>query len=312
MRKVTSAVRMQALSLRLRRQGRRIGFVPTMGCLHEGHLHLVRRAKAQADVVVVSIFVNRLQFGAGEDFDAYPRDLQRDLRLLRAAGADVVFCPSHGEMYPSAASSVHVEETRLSTSLCGQSRPGHFRGVTTVVAKLFNIVLPDVAVFGQKDAQQVLVVRRMVRDLNFPVRVDVAPTVRESDGLAMSSRNAYLSASERREALCLSRALKAARRMVRLGGTSTALLRRSMAAVIARAPHAAVDYIAIVDAETLEPLARMDRTALVALAVRIGRTRLIDNAVLRPGRAVVRSGVRSTGSADRHSPSIDQRQHDAL
>lgn len=282
MKTVASTARMQALSLRLRRQGVRIGFVPTMGCLHEGHLSLVRRARAQADVVVVSIFVNPLQFGAGEDFDAYPRVVRRDLRLLRAVGADIVFCPSRGEMYPPD-TSVRVEETELSKALCGRSRPGHFLGVTTVVAKLFNIVLPDVAVFGQKDAQQVQVVRRMVRDLNFPVRIDVAPTVREADGLAMSSRNTYLSPAERKEALCLSRALDAARVAVRTGCVSAAGVKRRMAALIGRSPRARVDYIEIVDAATLKPLRRVDRAALVALAVRIGRTRLIDNTILRPG-----------------------------
>ena len=222
MKTIASPARMQALSRRIRQGGQRIGFVPTMGYLHEGHLDLVRRAKARSDVVVVSIFVNKTQFAAGEDFEAYPRNLRRDLRLLRPAGADIVFHPRHEDLYSDDAS-VQVEETRLSRTLCGQYRPGHFRGVTTVVAKLFNIVLPDIAVFGQKDAQQALVIRRMVRDLNIPVRILVAPTVREPDGLAMSSRNSYLSPDERRQAVCLWQALQAARGALAGGATDEQL-----------------------------------------------------------------------------------------
>jgi pantoate--beta-alanine ligase len=274
-----SPARLQAFCLDARRRGVRIGFVPTMGALHRGHLALVRCARMRADLVVVSIFVNRTQFGPGEDFGAYPRDLRRDLDLLRAAGVDIVFCPADKGMYAPDASTF-VDETVLARGLCGRSRPGHFRGVTTVVAKLFNIVQPTLAVFGRKDAQQALVVRRMVRDLNFPVRVVVAPTVREPGGLALSSRNAYLSPDEREDARCLSRALRGVRSKVRCGERDVKTLCRQVAAVVRR--HARLEYVSIVDAETLAPLDTVDRRALVALAARVGRTRLIDNAVVSP------------------------------
>ncbi len=270
---------MQQAALGLRRTGRRIAFVPTMGCLHEGHLSLVKLARACSDQVVLSIFVNPIQFLPGEDFAAYPRPVEADERLCREAGVDFLFYPDTALMY-SPDHSVFVEETCLSRGLCGATRPGHFRGVTTVVAKLFNVVLPDVAVFGQKDAQQLRVIRRMVRDLNMPVSILAGPIVREPDGLALSSRNRYLSPSERQDALCLRRALDTAESLVRAGQRSTVVLRQAMRDVIAGVPSAQVDYVECVDDETLEPVEWMERPVLAALAVRVGKTRLIDNTVL--------------------------------
>jgi len=258
-----------------------VGFVPTMGYLHAGHLALVERAGAENAAVIVSIYVNPTQFGPREDFAAYPRDLDRDLRLLREAGADIVFAPGPGEMY-AADFTTYVEETELSKGLCGRSRPTHFRGVTTVVAKLLNIVQPDRVYFGQKDAQQAAVVKRMVRDLDIPVEVVVMPTVREADGLAMSSRNAYLSPAQRGEALVLSTGLAEARRLFEAGERSASVLKKAISKVISAAPGAKIDYIEVVDAETLENVKEIRRPALVAMAVLVGKTRLIDNVVLKP------------------------------
>ncbi len=272
---------MQARSLALRREGRRIGFVPTMGYLHDGHMALVRLARARSDIVVVSIFVNPTQFGPQEDLAKYPRDFERDEALCREAGTDIVFYPEAKDIYLTG-HSVYVVEESLSRGLCGATRPGHFRGVATVVAKLFNIVLPDVAVFGEKDGQQLRVIRRMVRDLNFPVEIVAGPTVREPDGLAMSSRNKYLGPEERRQALCLRRALDRAEALTRDGVRETGSIRAAMQQVIAEAPLARVDYIEIVDDATLEPVKTVARPAMAALAVFVGKTRLIDNTVLRP------------------------------
>lgn len=270
---------MQAWSRSVRLRGLSIGLVPTMGYLHDGHLSLVRIARTRCDRVVLSLFVNPIQFGAGEDLARYPRDYARDEALCREAGVDALFHPSVEGMY-APDFSTHVEESALSLGLCGASRPGHFRGVTTVVAKLFNAVQPDTAVFGQKDAQQARVIRRMVRDLDFPVEVVIAPTVREPDGLAMSSRNKYLSGGLRHEALCLKRALDEAVRLVKSGECRSGALRDAMMAVIRGVPSASVDYIEIVDEGTLRPVERVTGTALVALAVRIGPTRLIDNVIV--------------------------------
>lgn len=278
---IEKAALMQARALGLRRTGRRIGFVPTMGFLHEGHLSLVRIAKAASDVVVASIFVNPTQFGPNEDFESYPRDFDRDRQMCEGAGVNILFHPSVREIY-APDHSVFIEETALSKGLCGSSRPGHFRGVATVVAKLFNIVQPHLAVFGHKDAQQARVIRRLVRDLNFPVEIVVAPTVREPDGLAMSSRNARLSASERRDALCLSRALERARALYADGVRDADRIRRVLCDAIGEVRTAETDYVEIVDGETLNPVSEVNDTTLVALAVRIGRTRLIDNALLGP------------------------------
>ena len=279
---VESSREMQRLSLDLRAQGKRIGFVPTMGNLHDGHLSLVRIAKNRADVVVVSIFVNPTQFGPNEDFAAYPRTFDADRALCELEGVDFIFFPSVPDMYPQGAS-VAVAESSLSRTLCGASRPGHFDGVCTVVAKLFNAVLPHLAVFGEKDAQQLRIVRRMVRDLLFPVEIVSGPTRREPDGLAMSSRNQYLSPSQRPQAACLRRALDAAERLFSSGERRPDALLQAMRDVVSACPDAIIDYVALVDDESLQPLdAPVSRPALAALAVWVGQPRLIDNAVLRP------------------------------
>jgi pantoate--beta-alanine ligase len=262
-----------------RADGKSIGLVPTMGALHEGHMSLVQRSVADNGFTVVSVFVNPTQFGPSEDLDKYPRQLEADMRMCEAAGADAILAPSSAEMYP-ADFSTWVEETKLSAGLCGVARPGHFRGVTTVVAKLLNIVGPDRAYFGQKDAQQAAVIRRMARDLDMPVEVVVMPIIREPDGLAMSSRNKYLEGDERRQALVLSKALAEAERRFAAGERGAARLKEAMRGIIAEAPAARIEYVEVVDAETLEPVESMTRPALVALAVRVGTTRLIDNRML--------------------------------
>jgi pantoate--beta-alanine ligase len=256
-----------------------VGFVPTMGYLHEGHLALVKQARVENSAVIVSIYVNPTQFGPREDFGAYPRELNRDLKLLREEGVDIVFVPSDEEMYPPEFSS-WVDVEKVAERLEGASRPGHFRGVATVVAKLFNIVQPSRAYFGQKDAQQVVVIKRMVADLNMGIEVVVVPTVRESDGLAMSSRNIYLSPGERQAATILFKALTLARQLSQGGGKDAGKIRRQMTSLIQKEPLARIDYVSIADAETLEELNLIDRPALASLAVRIGKTRLIDNMLL--------------------------------
>ncbi len=263
----------------LRRAGRRIALVPTMGCLHAGHLSLAALARAEAEVVILSLFVNPAQFGPQEDFARYPRPFARDRALCQDAGVQILFHPAPEAMYRPGASVV-VDETALARGLCGASRPGHFRGVLTVVAKLLHLALPDVAVFGQKDAQQLRIIRQMVRDLDVPVRLIAAPIVREPDGLAMSSRNRYLSPAERQAAVCLSRALRTARRQYRGGERRTARLVAAMQQDLAATPEARPDYVAVVDQETLQPVDTLTAPALAALAVRIGATRLIDNSPL--------------------------------
>lgn len=259
------------------RAGKRIGFVPTMGALHAGHLSLVEAAKKNADVVCVSIFVNPAQFGPNEDFSTYPRTEERDLQLCREEGVDGVFLPRPDAMYAQDAS-VFVDETTLQYGLCGTRRPGHFKGVCTVVAKLFNIVQPDVAVFGQKDFQQVAIIRRLVRDLDFPVEIVMAPTLREPDGLAMSSRNVYLSETERQDALGLSRALKSLG-SVGAGHPAAEPMREQMRSILER--HGLVeDYVAIVDAETLKPVSFVEPGNVALIAAYCGKTRLIDNRIL--------------------------------
>ena len=253
-----------------------LGFVPTMGFLHEGHLALVKRAKAENSTVIVSIYVNPAQFGPREDFRSYPRDLNRDLGLLQGEGVDIVFVPSDNEMYPPEFSS-WVDVEKVTERLEGASRPGHFRGVATVVAKLFNIVQPSRAYFGQKDAQQVVVIRRMVADLNMGIEIIAVPTVREGDGLAMSSRNIYLNPKERKAATILFRALTLAHKLGWDGEKDAEKIRRQMTSLIQKEPLAQIDYVSIADAETLEELNLLDCPAVASLAVRIGKTRLIDN-----------------------------------
>ena len=286
MRVIRTCAGMQRLAAQWRRQGVRIGFVPTMGYLHEGHISLVHEARRRAGrlgKVGVSIYVNPTQFGPTEDLSRYPRDLKRDTRLCREAGADFLFVPSDEEMYPGKAEgrySTYVVEETLSQVMEGASRPTHFRGVTTVVAKLFNIVLPDVAVFGAKDFQQAAVLQRMTADLNFPVRVVVAPTVREPDGLAMSSRNKYLSAAQREQAVVLSQAWRRARERVAARPVAAAKLKAELGALIEQQPEARVDYIEFFDPDTLQASGRVGPGTQMALAVRVGKTRLIDNARL--------------------------------
>jgi pantoate--beta-alanine ligase len=264
-----------------RQTGKRIGFVPTMGYLHDGHLALMQEARRECDYVVVSIFVNPTQFGPHEDYDRYPRDLDRDVALCRTIPVDAIFHPSVAEMYPGG-SHTTVRVSGLTETLCGASRPGHFDGVATVVTKLFHIVQPDVAYFGQKDAQQVAVIRRMVADLHFDLEIRTVPIVREPDGLAMSSRNVYLSPVERQAAPVLFRSLELAKARVVAGERDTAALVHAMRTHIEAEPPAMIDYVAIVDHETLQPLARLEpgQKALAAVAVRFGKTRLIDNCIL--------------------------------
>jgi len=270
---------MQRVARGLKRRGR-IGFVPTMGFLHEGHLRLVRAARRQSDFVVVSVFVNPIQFGPKEDFRRYPRDFDRDRCLLRSAGADFVFYPDVKGMYPQNFAT-YVEVERLGEGLCGKSRPGHFRGVTTVVTKLFNIVLPDVAVFGAKDAQQAFVIRRMTRDLGFQTRIVILPTARGKDGLAMSSRNVYLSPEQRTEAQVLHRSLLLAKRLIGKGERNAARVKAAMRRLIRRQTSGRIDYVEMVDTDELRPVRTIKSETLVALAVFFGQTRLIDNTIVR-------------------------------
>jgi len=253
-----------------------VSFVPTMGYLHEGHLALIKQARIENSAVIVSIYVNPAQFGPREDFDAYPRELNRDLELLRGEGVDIVLIPSDDEMYPPEFSS-WVDVEKVTERLEGASRPGHFRGVATVVAKLFNIVQPSRAYFGQKDAQQAVVIKRMVADLNLGIEIVVVPTVRENDGLAMSSRNIYLSPGERQAATILFKALTLAQQLSQGGEKDAEKIRRQMTSLIQKEPLARIDYVSIADGKTLEELSLIDHPALASLAVRIGKTRLIDN-----------------------------------
>jgi len=271
---------MKELSKKYLKENKTIGFVPTMGFLHEGHLSLVRRARGENDIVVVSIFVNPTQFGPNEDYESYPRDLERDVKLLKELNVDVVFHPPVEEMYPKDFST-YVEETKLSRYLCGKSRPGHFRGVCTIVTKLFNIVRPTRAYFGQKDAQQFRVIKRMVRDLNMDVELVECPIVREHDGLAMSSRNIYLSDDERVQALALYNSLKLAENLVKSGERDAKVVKNAMKEFLSRYDKVKIDYVEIVDEETLEPVKHIEGKAIVAIACWVGKARLIDNVIVQ-------------------------------
>jgi pantoate--beta-alanine ligase len=270
---------MRQASRAARIDGRRLGLVPTMGALHEGHLSLVRTACQRCDSVAVSIFVNPAQFGPTEDFSKYPRSFERDCQLLEVEGVNIVFAPSADEMYPPG-SATFITVEGLSEKLCGESRPGHFRGVTTVVAKLFNIVQPDLAVFGQKDSAQAVIIRRMVRDLNFDVEIVVCPIVRERDGLAMSSRNAYLDPQQRKQALILYRVLMRVQFLSDKGEKDARKLIAAALEVMREEPGVRLDYFEVVDRETLDPVADTSHGALVAVAAFVGTTRLIDNILL--------------------------------
>jgi pantoate--beta-alanine ligase len=276
MKTLARVAEMQASAAGLRGAGKRVGFVPTMGALHEGHLSLVRRAKQETDVTVASVFVNPAQFGPDEDYLNYPRDLERDSGLLSREGLDILLAPPVEEIYPQGFETYVVPE-QVSAPLEGEFRPGHFRGVATVVLKLFNIVQPDRAYFGRKDAQQCVVVSRLVRDLSLPVEIVVCPVVREPDGLAMSSRNAYLNEEERRAAAVLFRSLDRARALMQGGERRAAILSEEIRRLIQQEPQARIDYAAVVDAETLQPVERVAGRVLVPLAVWIGRARLLDN-----------------------------------
>jgi pantoate--beta-alanine ligase len=262
-------------------RGMSIGLVPTMGYLHEGHLSLVRQSLQKADVTVVSIFVNPAQFGPREDFKEYPRDLNRDSEILEREGVDYLFVPEAGEMYPPGYKT-YVEVHDLQDKLCGRFRPGHFRGVCTVVLKLFNIINPDISFFGQKDAQQAIILKRMVKELNLNVNIEVSPIIREEDGLALSSRNKYLTQEERKAALVLSKSLEEAQSMMEKGQRDSAAIIRRMKEIIGREPLARIEYLGIVEMDELKPITKIEKEALAALAVFIGRVRLIDNTILRP------------------------------
>lgn len=280
MRTITKAGEMHEAVREEKSHSKNIGFVPTMGFLHEGHLSLVRESMQRADVTVVSIFINPTQFGPREDFKEYPRDINRDTEILKREGVDYLFLPDNKEIYPEGYKT-YVEVHDLQDKLCGRSRPGHFRGVCTVVLKLFNVVNPDIAFFGQKDAQQAIILKKMAQDLNLGVKIEIIPIVREDDGLALSSRNVYLSQEERRAALVLSKSLEEAHQVVKNGEGDSGRIISRMKEMIAKEPLLRIDYVEIVDMENLEPVKKIEKQALAALAVFIGKVRLIDNAILR-------------------------------
>lgn len=279
MRIIRNIKQMSEVSRKVRFKKKTLGFVPTMGALHEGHLSLIRQARKETDFVVVSIFVNPTQFGPKEDFKRYPRKIKRDARLCRKEGVDIIFYPSVKDMYP-AGYKTYCLVCELSEGLCGEFRPGHFKGVTTVVMKLFNIVSPDVAYFGQKDAQQAIIIKKMVSDLNIPVKIKVMPTVREKDGLALSSRNSYLSQKERKDAVVLYQALNLARRLIRQGERDSSDIILRMRRLINKKKTAKVQYISIVNADDLRPVDKIKAKTLIAQAVWMGKTRLIDNIII--------------------------------
>ena len=282
MKIIRTIAEIRAITAAARAGGLSIGLVPTMGALHAGHIELARKAKSECGLVVMSVFVNPIQFGPNEDYQAYPRTLDADATKAEAVGVDYIFAPSAQEMYPRE-TLTHVDVDKLTVHLCGASRPGHFRGVATVVTKLFNIVKPDRAYFGMKDAQQLRVIRRMNDDLNFGIEIVPVPTVREKDGLAMSSRNAFLSGMDREKAVVLSRSLKLAQEMVSGGIHNSEKIKSAMRSLIlSEVPAAVIDYIEVVDDDTVQPLAQVNGPSLIALAVRIGGTRLIDNVTVRP------------------------------
>lgn len=278
---ITEAKEIQIRGEQLRQKGKTIGFVPTMGALHKGHLYLMRRAREENDIVIASIFVNPIQFGPGEDFQSYPRDLEYDKNLASEVGTDIIFAPLPDQMYGLDHCSF-VEVKGLSEVLCGASRPGHFKGVTTVVAKLFNLVRPHTAYFGQKDYQQAIIIKRMVKDLNFNLKIEVYPIVREEDGLAVSSRNSYLSLRERQAALVLFNALQRAKNMLESGEDKAERIKEALIDIIEKEPLAKIDYVEVADTESLEPILEIGGKTLVALAVKIGKTRLIDNLLYEP------------------------------
>ncbi len=279
--KIIKTIReMQLIAEQSRLERKRIGFVPTMGFLHEGHLSLLDLSRQNSDLTVMSIFVNRTQFAPNEDFDTYPRDFDQDETLARERGCDIVFYPNEHEIYTNPYRT-YISVKQLTELMCGASRPVYFRGVTTIVAKLFNIVKPHFAVFGQKDAQQCFVIKQMVRDLNFDLDIIMAPIIREEDGLAMSSRNIYLSASERKDALILSQSLNRARKLIESGERETGMIKSTLEKMVTSVSSATIDYIEIVETTQFRPVAILNSEILIALAVWIGKTRLIDNLILK-------------------------------
>jgi pantoate--beta-alanine ligase len=281
MKQISAVREMQEVADLLRREGRTIGVVPTMGYLHEGHLSLIAEAKRNAYVTVTTIFVNPTQFAPGEDYQRYPRDFNRDKQLIESAGSEYLFAPSVEEMYPSGFST-YVEVGKITGILEGKFRPAHFRGVTTIVLKLFNTIKPHIAVFGQKDAQQVIVIRRMVRDLNQNIHIIVAPTVREKDGLAMSSRNIYLSPEQRKECTAIYKSLKHGEQMIAGGEGNCARIIAEISSILTSQPSLRIDYVSVVDADTLDEYSVINKNSrvLISLAVRVGTTRLIDNIIV--------------------------------
>lgn len=279
MKVITTIEEMKAAAGEARKLGKTIGFVPTMGYLHQGHLSLIEGARRENDVVVVSIFVNPAQFGVNEDFNVYPRNLERDMQLTEEAGVDLLFHPEIAEMYPNGYETF-VEVNEITSVLCGASRPGHFKGVTTVVSKLFNIVSPHRAYFGLKDAQQVVVLKQMVKDLNMNVELVPCPIVREADGLAMSSRNVNLSDEERKAALVLSKSLWDAKKMIEAGERNAAQIRQAVIEMISSEPLMTVDYVEVVDFNRLAPVKEIKDNTLIALAAKVGKVRLIDNLLM--------------------------------
>jgi pantoate--beta-alanine ligase len=278
MKVIKSVKKMQFYFESLRMKGEKIAFVPTMGYFHEGHLHLMKEAKKMADCVVVSIYVNPTQFGPKEDFSRYPRDFDRDLKMAQSVGVDLIFYPSDKEMYP-VGYQTYVDVEKVTKNLCGMSRPGHFRGVTTVCCKLFNIVKPHIAVFGKKDFQQFVSIKRMVNDLNMDLQITGLPTVREDDGLAMSSRNKYLQKNERPSALTLFKSLKLAQKLYSGGERKSSIILNEVEKLIGRSPFTTIDYVKICDIKTLKDVREIKNQSVIALAVKVGKTRLIDNHV---------------------------------
>ena len=279
MKTIRNLKQMSGFSRQIKHRAKSLGLVPTMGALHAGHLGLIRKARKENDFVVVSIFVNPVQFGPKEDLKNYPRNLKHDEKLCKKAGVDAVFYPDAADMYPMGYKT-YVEVEGFSDCLCGKSRPGHFKGVTTVVTKLFNILQPDTAYFGQKDAQQALIIKKMVADLNIPVKVKVMPTLREKDGLAMSSRNVHLNKQERKDALGLYQSLKLARTLFKKGVRDSNKVISVMKGLIVKKQTAKIDYVCVMDSQTLKPVKKIKNKCLVGLAVRVGKTRLIDNIIL--------------------------------
>lgn len=279
MKTITEIDKMQVYSRIMKKDGKSIGLVPTMGYLHGGHVSLIKNARKQNDIVVLSIFVNPIQFGPDEDYQNYPRDSKRDEEIAKKEGVDIIFYPKKEDMYPKGFST-YIEVENLTENLCSSSRPGHFRGVATVVSKLFEIVKPDIAYFGQKDAQQAIIIKKMAKDLNMEVIIKVLPTVRESDGLALSSRNTYLSRNERHDAVILYESLKKAEGLFRSGERNSQNIINTMKDMIISKDSARIDYIKIVDLDTLKDMEEIRKDALAALAVFIGKTRLIDNMII--------------------------------